>query len=259
MWRSTCIFVVVLASAAALAQDAPPLLPTTSPSTQPFVVDNLPADSPIRTWFTELASPDAAVRDKAQTQLMGISRNELGGLRELIADNRPLATAQIAALHDIVTHVFLATETYPLAPDGKSFLGVRWQPADNFSSGPLSLGVTVEERLPGFPGFQLLREGDMIMGVIISPDTPMEQLRPTPDPMSLQGAVGNAPPNQSILLLVLRQGQRMRISLKLAPKPADLSRDPGDPIIENFLAGRLQRAEQFWQDQFAPLLRQSVS
>jgi hypothetical protein len=250
MWRMTCILVVLLAGAS-LAQTDPA---ATEPSAEPPAV--LPTNSPIRSWFADLASPDAAVRDKAQTQLMGISRRDLDALRTLIQASRPLASSQEAALHDIVVHVFLATETYEAAND-QSFLGVRWAAQDEMIGGtePLATGVSVEERIPGFPGFQMLRQADLILGIIVNADTPMEMLRPTPLKRALQDAVKSAPTDHPIVMLVLRQGQRMRIPVRLAPKPRELAREQADPAVEAFLAARLQRAEQFWQDEFAPLLR----
>src|SRR2546423_14648796 len=98
--------VVALSIVAAHAQSAP----TTAPSTQSSA--ELPADSPIRGWFADLTSPDAAVRDRAQAQLMGISRDDLAGLRALIQQASPPAPSQVAALHDVVIHAFLTGETY---------------------------------------------------------------------------------------------------------------------------------------------------
>src|SRR4051794_30572943 len=104
---------IVLAMLCCFAQAQP----ATAPSTQAAI--ELSPNSPVRAWFAELASPDAVVRDKAQTQLMGMSREELWGLRSLIQRTRPLAPSQVAALHDIVIQVVLANESYDAAVPNK--------------------------------------------------------------------------------------------------------------------------------------------
>ncbi len=235
-----------------------PVLPATQASTQPAA--ELPANSPIRTWLNNLASPDASVREQAQTQLMGISRSELDGLRLLI-QKTSLVPAQVNALHDIVTHAFLAGETYEAAP-GQAFLGIRWYTpdVDDLNIGPPRLGVPVEQRIPGFPSFQSLRNGDLILGVLVEPNAPIQQLpnMQTPTRRLLITAVSQAGSAKVLVLQILRQGQPLRVPVRLAPKPVELA---GNDIghVEQFLSDRMQRAEEFWQANFVPLLRQNVS
>ena len=55
MWRLTCIFAVLallLSTNGARAQ-----LPTTAPATAPAIVEDLPANSPIRAWFAKAKRP----------------------------------------------------------------------------------------------------------------------------------------------------------------------------------------------------------
>ena len=80
------------------------------PSTQPAA--QFAADSPARTWFAQLASMDDAKRDDARTGLMGLTRDDLPSLRALVDESRPLAAAQVAALHEIVLQLFLSGEPY---------------------------------------------------------------------------------------------------------------------------------------------------
>lgn len=236
-------------------------VPATSPTTQPLIVE-LPPDSPIRGWFADLSNPDAAVRDKAVTQLMGMTRGQLESLRLLIQKNRPLSPNQAAALHDIVIHVFLAGEAYESEPR-QPFLGVRWPPPDITFGGmePPRLGVPLEERIPGFPGFQFLREGDVVISVGTHPLGPFDQLltRPTPSKGILMEVLASAQPDKPVELEIVRQGQRMRVTVHLAPKPQILANNPQLAVVEAFLAGRLQRAEAYWEERFLPLLPQPIS
>jgi hypothetical protein len=246
--------IATLTFACVAAAQAPP---ATAPSTQASA--ELPADSPIRGWFADLASPDATVRDRAQTQLMGISHDDLGGLRTLIEHARPLAPAQVAALHDIVIQVFLAAETYD--PVGEqSFLGVQLDP-DGFGPNVSRMGVPIQQRFPGFPAYQMLRDGDMILAVIKDPNAPVQQLPnlQTFTSQLLHEAVATTPTSRPIELLVLRQGQQVHVTVRLAPLPRELTvaRDVGG--MNTFLSPRLQRAEQYWQEQFVPLVRADVS
>jgi hypothetical protein len=254
MPRISFIYVILAVASALALADAPP---TTAPSTQSSA--QLAAGSPIRGWFADLASPDAAVRDRAQTQLMGISRDDLRGLRTVIQQARPLAPSQVAALHDIVIQVFLAGETYePLGE--QSFLGVRLQDP-MFEPAPGRIGVPIEQRFPGFPAFQMLRDGDMILAVIKDPNAPIQQLPnlQTLTTTVLHEAVSSAPSNRPVELLVLRQGQQIHVNVRLAPLPRELSLARDVAGMNTFLSPRLQRAEQYWQEQFLPLLRPDVS
>jgi hypothetical protein len=258
---------ICLASLAlpSLAQqdDTPTTQPAAAPTTEPVAVE-LPADSPVRGWFNDLASPDAMVRDKAQTQLMGMTREQLEGLRLLIAkEETPLKPNQVAALHDIVIHVFLANESYE--PAGRQpFLGVRWpqEPAFMPYAESPRIGVPLEERIPGFPGFQMLRDGDLILSVTIRSPGPLDQWTPHPTPgiQPLVELLRSASLDSPVIMEVLRQGQRMKISVRLAPKPAALVvAQTADAMAESFFAPRLQRAENYWQERFLPLLPQNVS
>lgn len=259
MWRQTVIIAtLVLVPVAPLVLAQTP--PATFPATQPAALE-LPKDSPIRGWFTDLASPDAAVRDQAQSQLMGMSREELEGLRLLASANRPLAPNQAAALRDVVIHVFLVGEPYE--PDPRQpFLGVRWPRDERFAlSDPPRLGVPLEERIPGFPGFQMLRDGDLVLGVTTRSQGPFDQWvdHPTPSKEMLITVLRATTVDHPVIFDVLRQGQRLRVRIRLAAKPAALVINPTDATAEAFLTPRLQRAEAYWQQMFVPLLRANVS
>jgi len=228
MWRSTMIVLMIAGTALAAAA---------APSTQPAIGQ----------WFAGLASADADQREQSRTNLLGLSRGDLPRLRELVEQNRPLAPSQMVALHDIVVHLYLSGEPY--ASDASSgFLGLWWPDAELLA--PPRLGVPVEQRVPGFAGFQMLREGDLILGVLIWPDAPLQQLPNlvTPSYSVLTRAIQAAGANQDIVLEVLRQGQRIRIPVHLRPRPTL-------PDVTQWE----KLGEDYWQAQFLPLLRSGVS
>src|SRR5690349_19082695 len=66
-------------------------------------------EAQLKTWFAELAHPDAKVRAEARMQLMGIRASRLPQLRHVVADSRPLSAEQVAALRPIITQIFLAS------------------------------------------------------------------------------------------------------------------------------------------------------
>jgi hypothetical protein len=57
-------------------------------------------------------------------------------------------------------------------------------------------------------------------------------------------------------LEVLRQGQRIRVPIRLRPKPIEPDTDPGK---EAFFDQWQKKGEDYWQNQFLPLLRPGVS
>jgi hypothetical protein len=133
-----------------------------SPATQ--------SSTQIPTWFADLANRDAKVRDQARYNLMGITRDDLATLRQLVQKNRPLAPSQAVALRDIVMQVYLAGETYQPFPGSSGFLGVVYQgTVSNLAPDPPDdelRGVVVINRMPGFCSFRALQDGDVIVGVV---------------------------------------------------------------------------------------------
>jgi hypothetical protein len=231
MWRSTVI--VLMFSGAALAA------PGSAPSTQPTIAQS----------FAGLASPDADLREQSRTNLLSLSRSDLPRLHELVEQNRPLAPAQMAALHDIVVHLYLSGEPYPSDPQN-GVLGLRWP----YTLDVPRLGVPVEDRLPGFGGFQMLRDGDLILGIFVQPDAPLQQLPnlETPTITVLRSAIDSVGPKRDIELEVLRQGQRIRVPVRLRPRPIEPATDEGKVA---FFDAWQKKGEDYWQAQFLPLLR----
>jgi hypothetical protein len=227
----------------------------TQPSNEPA------ADAPMRRWFDRLADPDPKVRDQAKIDLMGISGDDLPKLRQLVIDHQPIAAGQASALHDIVEQAYLASLPYEpmdvkqtIAGGQQSpyFMGILW-PRDFDSDA--RLGVTVDERLPGFPSYRYLRTGDMILGVLLNPNVSVLQFpnQETHTRQQLISAIGSSPDVQNIVLLVLRDGEQMRIPVKMAVRPIDAdSNNPGS--LRPFIADRANKADAYWQENFVPLL-----
>ncbi|MCS7034763.1 MAG: hypothetical protein NZ561_12340, partial [Phycisphaerae bacterium] len=140
-----------------------PLLLLLTFAVEPVRAPAAAADSPVRQWLAELASEEAAVREEARRNMLGMSRQQLLELRQLVAAGEARLPAQQAALAEIVRHVYLATEPYPPAPgDDRSFIGLSgWRLLD---TGRYT-GVTFERRLPGFDAYRALEDGDVILGV----------------------------------------------------------------------------------------------
>lgn len=239
--------------------------PTTQPATQPSqaaAADEPAPDAPMRRWFDRLADPDPKVREQAKTDLMGISASDLPKLRQLVIDHQPIRPAQASALHEIVVQAYLAGQTYQAMnekwitasdEDSPYFLGILWSPTSAESDA--RLGVTVDERLPGFPSYRYLRTGDMILGVYLDPTVSLLQLpnMETHTREQLIGAIGSGPNVQKIVLLVLRDGEQIRISVKMAPRPLLADKlNPGS--LTTFIADRNDKADAYWQENFVPLL-----
>jgi hypothetical protein len=228
--------------------------PATQPATQ------------IQKWFDELADRDPDVREKARDALMGMNASDLPRLRAVVQQSQPLAPSQAAELRDVVTHVYLAGETYP-GDATKGFLGVKLSgirtrigpvapqpPADDelvdagFAAGP---GVFVSERMPGFCGFRSLRFGDVVLGVVTR-----EGLLRTRTQYELIPAVAATRPGGTLTLELLRQGLVIRVAIKLDVRPKaanDLN------VIDEFTNERELKAEAYWRRNFALLVDGAIS
>lgn len=248
---------LVIAVAAALmggtrAALADPVATQPAATTQPVAAADPPAGL-MRQWFTELASDDSNQRDHAQLQLLGLPRSSLDRLRSLVQENRPLPPAQVAALHEIVMHVFLSGEDYPANPEMGS-LGVYPDESPFDVNNTERIGVRIDHRIPGFPAYQFLKDGDLVLGIRAGPDAPVQL---TPTFSILAQVVGTVGVRQEISLDVLRQGQRMRIDVPLRPRLVIL--DPAGGGLLRFVADWRQKGEDYWQREFVPLVRPGVS
>lgn len=245
------------------------LRPTTLPATQTVARPATQPASPsqLQVWFDDLAASDAVVRERAYSELLGLARQDLPALREVVERSRPVAPSQAAALRDVVTHVYLSGEPYRAEKSG--FLGVM-QSAELYSVevpgedligadagnareqiGPRT-GVPIAVRLPGFCAFRALREGDVVLGIV----EPLR--RPMSDWNEFTLAVMSFPAGQTVTFELLRGGRLIRVPIRLDARPADAR--PREPRwVDQVIPERAARAEAYWAQQFQPLVEDRVS
>src|SRR5581483_1518736 len=117
----------------------------------------------------------------------------------------------------IVTQVFLSGEIYDGRPQ-QAFLGVSYQgyvpgaPADIDDGNPRG-GVVVTDRLPGFPAYRALQNGDVIMGATEMGDDILSRTD------ELQGLINSFHAGDTIHLKILRAGQTIIVPVKLCAHP----------------------------------------
>ena len=233
------------------ARAAPPAAVTRA--ADPLAATTRPIDQ-IQRSFDRLAADDSTVREAARAALLGLSRDDLPTLRDVVRRTLPLAPSQRIVLNEIVTHVYLSGDGYQ-SPLNQGFLGVRLPdpnvvmleelpPADE------KAGVTIQECMPGFAGYGVLREGDVVLGLTLPKPSR------TPDSQSLQEAVSAQSGNGMARLQVLRQGRVADLDVRLSPRPTEASTSIE---FQEFLNRRRVEAEQYWVEHFAPLFGPDVS
>ena len=225
--------------------------PAAAPASQPV--------AQIQKWFDDLASAEPAAREEARVALLGLGRDDLEGLRDVVQKSTPLAPAQATALHEIVVHVYLAGETYPGDPQ-KGFLGVMLArerggiigiPDELEASGA---GVLILDCMPGFCGFRWLRPGDLITGVLTAAGGPQPmRISSKEELIDLVKATG---PATKLQLQVLRQGRVMQIAIPLDARPLAADVLPGP---EEWLNDRQTQAEEYWRKTFVPVAGGTLS
>lgn len=229
--------------------ETPSTQPQAAPATQPApTLARRAADestaAAARRWLKDLADPDPAVRDHARVALMGLHREDLPILRDVVAAEQPLLPGQITALRDVVEQVFMSGEDYAPA-SGRPFLGLRWEPslADEASTAP---GVIVEERIPGFTAYRMLENGDIILKILNKPEVDCRFRG------QFVAAVATMSPGETMRLRVLRRGKIQVISVRLEPAPEEILANPTD--YETWVYRREQKAVDYWHKELAPLL-----
>lgn len=262
---------------------APAPVPRTAMAAAPAPATLMPAEQvrvQMPRLFGELAGADAAVRESARAALMGMAREDLPAFEQLVRDSVPLVPAQAAVLREIVTQVFLAGEDYDVAAGQPGFLGVRlatvtvvsglpdeaeaappavpgpaapelFESRRPLPAGTQTTGVLILDRMPGFNGARTLRDGDVVLGVVELPD------HPTFDHGSMTRAIGSFGAGETIHLQVLRQGQVVRLPVTPGPRPMAVV-DPFNNAMEPLLDRRKKQVESYWEQTFAPLLKEGV-
>jgi hypothetical protein len=238
------------------------------PATRPApVAVNVPPGVPadMARHFSDLASADPTVREAARIELMGLPAPDLLPLRQLAAANLPLDPEQTVALRDIVLHVYMAgLGDAPRATDD-GFLGVK---LSEVTIGPrksaigdgerdelpnrfagATTGVVIVERMPGFCGARMLRNGDVIVGIA---ELPEQSVLTTQE---MRDAVRRVRAGQTATFILLRQGRIMRVPVKLDRRPEELD-FIGGVSIEDLIAQRRAKATEYWTTHFAPLLKE---
>ena len=233
MPRPTVVATVLLLSLAAAAAD---------PS---------PTDVRVRTWFADLVDGEPDLRADARQSLMGLTPADLPRLLAAARDARPLAPDAVAAVREVVAHVYLTIDPDGPAGGGRHVIGILWPTVDPDADDPA--GVAVDQRMAGFPARRWLRDGDRITAVNLHPDGPAERWPDVPvrSAFALRDALQADPAARVAILVVRRGGYDVRLPVPLVPQPAEVSRQP----VSLYLADRDRRADDYWQSTFAPVVK----
>jgi hypothetical protein len=207
------------------------------PTTKPAV-----SSQQLATWVQQLDASSPSDRDAAATQLLGLGRDDLAALRKVVQKATPLSPAQVEELRDVVINVFATSEPYP--KENKGFLGIRLTPSD--LSGADDSSILVMGRIPGFGGYQALRDGDVILSMRESRGAALNQVQ-------FSDLVSSFAPGTVVHLRVLRQGKEIAVAVTLSARPANIQNS------DEFNNDRMQAATAYWDSNFAPIVGDSIS
>jgi hypothetical protein len=218
------------------------------PTTQPATQDDAQTRR-LQSLFNDLAHANSDTRDRARVELMGMGRSDLPVFRAVVERSRPLLPAQALALREIVMHAFLAADIYPGDRD-TGFLGVQLGNVmlEGEEEGE-SEGVLITGRIVGFCGYRMLRTGDVILRLMEHPNVPLRSHQ------HLADMIRTFPAGETVQVEVLRQGQIVRLPIRLDARPLELDEAAN---LDNFQWRRDDRFEEYWQRTFAPLVAEGV-
>jgi C-terminal processing protease CtpA/Prc len=211
----------------------------------------------IASWFADLNNRDADVRERARTNLMGISRADLDELQQVVEKSRPIAPSQAMVLQEIVEQVVQATQPYPQLPDRVGFLGVRL-PREIITVGrdpsdpQNQAGALVTDRIPGFCAYGALQNGDMIVAV---GEAPNQVIRTNDD---LTAIIGARKAGETVHLEILRNGKQLEVPITLSARPVWAGPTSSQEVVDEAVQNRQRIAHDYWEQHFAPLLGESV-
>ncbi|MEM8874102.1 MAG: PDZ domain-containing protein [Planctomycetota bacterium] len=196
----------------------------------------------------DLGSADPEVRTTARTQLMDLNARQLAALADAAEALPELNLNQRDALRTIVNHVSIASEAGKMRGEG-GFLGVQFptEPAAAFGNldDEAGDGVFIRKVHIGFPAFQHLRPGDVIVG--FGPDGQL----PIRSGWDLIGVLTALNGGDFVTLQVRRGVEIKAITLRLASN-FTWNFQPGaqgQAIIDVQNRG-MRVADQIWEDRF---------
>jgi hypothetical protein len=203
-------------------------------------------------WFAALSHADPREREAARLALLTLERDDLPALHKLIEDSKPLSPSQMAALHDIVMHVYLSGAEYLRSNEG--FLGVHL--ATSYASVAVDgnedetqpmRGAIIVDRLPGFVGYRAFQDGDVVLAIKERPDVTIQSKD------DLQAVVKNAPAGSVLHIEVVRKMREIELTVTLDARPE------GDAAqVEEETNVREKEGEDYWQQEFAPIVNGGV-
>jgi hypothetical protein len=198
----------------------------------------------IGSLIEQLASADPAVRQVAEQELMDLKRSDLPALREVALSQRPLGPGQVVTLHEVVTQVFLASEPLSVDPEQAGFLGVRFSPQEQLQK---SDGILVLDRISGFPAYQYLQGGDLIVKFL---DWPAIAIHSADD---IIRTVNWLDPGDKVRLGIVRHGHYMMVAIPLDFRPLELVGLTTEGQISAWVDARQAKADEFWDSEFSAL------
>jgi hypothetical protein len=216
--------------------------PTTAPAYAIPAPATQPADpvqaARLRKLLVRLGDDDPDIRQSARSALLSLSRTDLPTMRDVLKTMPTPAPGEIADIHDIAVHLFLSGEAYPATADG--FLGLHWLDADPSDSLNDYGGIVVDECMPGFCAYRMLRAGDIIVQIVDQPNLDLHLRN------NFVMVMATHPAGDMVRFKVVRNGKRIEVPIILDAKPANI-----DPLnINQFINPRMEKAEQFWQAWF---------
>lgn len=251
---------------------APATLPAGDDRPQPrsaTVADGSEAASPAG-LLRQLADLDPDRRSAARAGLLSLRRAQLPDLRRAVAEATAagaLTSSQVTVLREVVLHVYLADEPYPADLTWSGFLGITLnrtvplrqdtpQPADaargpardpavldDQAAGPI--GIVVEDLWPGLASMRYLEIGDVLTGV--------GDLRELRSREEFSAAVRKFRAGETVVLHLTRRGRTLALPVVLSARPQSAQRNEGG-ANEIFRAERDARAEEYWDENFAPVV-----
>jgi hypothetical protein len=239
-----CSWILLAGCAAAVPMAREATMP---PASRPAEGPSAEVVGRVRLWVAGLSDADPAMRSRCRYELMGLKRQELPLLRGVLEELAPLDPLLLPDLRQIVVHVYLSGEPYDAERSG--FLGIRMpgEMDDEDAAGT----IVVKDRMPGFCGYRVLRDGDVIV------DIEERALAQPAERQQFIDAVQMLNAGQQVHLKVLRQGQPLRLAVMLDARPVD--RTGGNALeyegrVRELAESRARAAQAYIEKNFPVLL-----
>ncbi len=194
-------------------------------------------------------------REAAYQSLLNLGPGDLANLTSIASELSPLTIEQSDVVRDVAIHLYLSTVGYdaepPTSVDKQSCMGITLGQENEttpLEDGKAVPAIAVIGRVPGFPAYAALHDGDQIIAV----RTPSGAAGVA----DFRDFISSSVPGTVVTVIVMREGKLTPVQVRLRPRPFGYSGPVQGP--GSWMTTWKQLGQDWWDRDVVPKLTHPV-